>query len=545
MTIRRVSFLTAMILACLFLSVTALKIKQLYEDQGAVRQMALAAEAASKLNEAIIELSLERSVMQVTLNLPTPIAPQFRDLIDGQRRLSDTGFQAVAETLAGADEMSRSQDFLARMQQLRLDIEQIRTRADLLLAVEQAERNASEIETLPTQMKALIEGFAQLPGMIRAETVQIPSLVQTLEVIQTRAWEVREYGGQERTYMAIATATGAPISSERKAEMDILHKRASYGLDALAVYGGYAGLPTQITADIQDVLQFYQGDYGTIREGILEASRNQTAYPIDFGGFFTLSSDALGRAVQLSKDAGTEIRVELEAITQAANLELMAYWALLIVAMLICGFQVYYTRYSVARRMDGIVHLLSRLSGGDTSVDSSPYKSGDEIGKLADSVDVFRDWIQQKNELEAVAAQEQERSEQMRSKAIRDMADLVENKTETSVGDVNQSTADIEKIVQEMRQAAGLVGGNAADVNSASEQAFANSEAVSAAAQQLSQSISDISNRIASASTVARNSMELADEVQGVVVSLNEAADNVSNVVTLISEIADQTNLLA
>ena len=545
MTIRRVSFLTAIVLAALFLSVTALKIRQLYQEQDAVRQMALAAEAASSLNEAIIELSLERSVMQVTLNLPDPIAPQFRDLLNGQRDLSDSGFETVSASLAADDSLRRSGEFLDRMRQLRVDIDRIRERADELLAVDRDARDPNAVSDLPTEMKALIEGFAQLPGMVRAEGAEVPGMVETLRVIQMRAWEIREYGGQERTYFAIATATGDPIAATTGAEMDALHKRAVFGMDALAVARGYGGLPEDLAAAIDDVRAFYTGPYGDVREGILQASTTGAEYPIDFQGFFAISSDALGRAVSLSKAAGSAIRVELESTIQDSAFELAAYWGILILAMSVCGFQIFYTRYFVARRMDGIVEVMTKLRNEDTSVDVSRFQSNDEIGKMAESVDVFRNWIIEKAELEAAAAEEREHALQARNKAIRDMADLVEGEAKARAGNVKRSTSEIADTASQMQDVSETVGGSAASVASAAEQSLANSEAVSQAANQLSSSISEISGQLASASSVAQDSLGLADEVQEVVVSLSEAVDNVSSVVTVISEIANQTNLLA
>ncbi len=545
MTIRRVSFLTAVLLAALFVSVTALKIQQLYQEQTSVRKMALAAEAASSLNEAIIELSLERSVMQVSLNLPGAIAPQFRDLLDGQRRLSDAGFETVSSSLEASDSFRRAGQFLGQMRKLRNDIQRIRTRADELLAVGRDARNAKEVADLPTRMKSLIEGFAHLPGKLSAEDAEVPGLVETLKVVQMRAWEIREYGGQERSYFAIATATGDPIAATTGAEMAALHKRAVFGLDALNIARDYDGLPPNIAMAIDDVQAFYTGPYETARERILRASSDGTPYPITFPQFFDLSSDALGRAVSLSKAAGAATRAELSSMIRSSGLELAAYWGLLILAMAVCGFQIFYTRYYVARRMDGIVELMGRLTEGDTSVDSSPYRSGDEIGKMADTVEVFRNWILEKSGLEAQAAEERERAEKARNQAIRDMADRVEDKTKSSVGDVNAVAGRIADTAGEMQRVADIVGGSAANVSLAAEQALANSEAVSAAAGELSVSISGISSQLASASTVAKESLELADEVQVIVTSLNEAVENVSNVMTVISDIANQTNLLA
>ena len=72
MNIRQTSLTTATILAVSFLTVVGYKIFELYQTRVATSTTELAIRASSILNKAIIELSLERSVMQVTLNLDSP-----------------------------------------------------------------------------------------------------------------------------------------------------------------------------------------------------------------------------------------------------------------------------------------------------------------------------------------------------------------------------------------------------------------------------------------------------------------------------------------
>ena len=283
----------------------------------------------------------------------------------------------------------------------------------------------------------------------------MPSIVQTLKTIQRRAWEVREFGGQERTYFAIATATGDPIDPTVRSEMAALHKRAVFALDALAVEREYAGLSEGIARDTDIVREFYTSRYGDVRRAILDASDVGTDYPIDFQGFFTLSSEALGLAVSLSHDAGAAIRTELQAVTEAAGRELAAYSGLLVLAMALCGFQIFYTRYSVARRMDGIIDLMDRLTGGDTSIDVDRYRSRDEIGRMAAAVDVFRQGLIEKEELEAETRRKDEKALEERRAALQQVANRIESETREAIQEVRAQSesliAEIETLVGSSR----------------------------------------------------------------------------------------------
>lgn len=545
MSIRRINLITALILAVLILSVSALKIQQLTAERDAVQNMAFAAETASTLNEAIIELSLERSVMQVTLNLPDPIAPQFRGLIDGQRDLSEDGFARVTASLGGREDLRRSKEFLSEMSRLKRSIADIRHQADRLLSVSIEERDERALLKLPTEMKSLIEDFAQLPAKLRAEGVQVPTLVQTLETIQRRAWEVREYGGQERTYLAIATATGNQIPSTIRAEMSILHKRAVFALNALGVARDFGGLSGEIVGRIDDTRSFYAEDYDRVRGGIMSASDVGEEYPVTFADFFTLSSDALGRAVTLSGDAGGAIRFELDEITQDAGLELAAYWLMLAFAMGICGFQIYYTRNSVARRMDGIVEIMGRLSKGDTEVDTQPFTSRDEIGKMAVAVEVFRQGIAEKSKLEAEANRKDAEANAERQNALRELANRIENETRSAVETVRQQTGVLVTEINGMASISDSARSESESVAGSTQEAANTLSSVSESTQKLTLTISDLRARFDELADVAKGAASVADGTRQSINGLQDEVSKIDSVVKLISDIAEQTNLLA
>ncbi len=545
MTIRQTSLLIALALAVLFLGVTVLKISQLFGERSALQQVAFTADAASTLNEAIIELSLERSVMQVTLNLPDPIAPQFRALIDAQRGLFAERFGPIRDAVAGNDNVRRGETFLAEMQRLGGRIQDIRREADRLLAMPGADRDPLRVQALPDQMKAVIEEFARLPSLIRAEGVRVPSVVQTLENIQRRAWEVREFGGQERTFFAIATATGQPIPAPVVAEMAALHKRAFFALETLGIYRDYQGLPADIAAQIDDARAFYLGQYGDVREAVLRASAAGDDYPIAFAAFFELSSGALGRAVNLSGDAGSAIRAELERITTAASYELAAYWGLLALAMALCGVQILYTRNGVAKRIDGIIGLMDRLTDGDTTIDPSPFRSRDEVGRMARAVEVFRDRGIEAEELRAEQKRLGEESVANRVKALRAMAESVETETRAAVDMVEKETNRLAQVADRLAEDARQVSQASGAASDASNQALRNQRTVAGATEQLSVSIGEIRRQFDTLAEITKQAVTAGTETQAQIAALEEEIGKIGSVVGVIGDIAEQTNLLA
>lgn len=82
-------------------------------------------------------------------------------------------------------------------------------------------------------------------------------------------------------------------------------------------------------------------------------------------------------------------------------------------------------------------------------------------------------------------------------------------------------------------------------VEEASKLAQHNVETVAAAAEELTYSISEISDRVAESSKIAGQAVAHAKHSNSIVTSLNAASDKIGDVVKLITDIAGQTNLLA
>lgn len=119
----------------------------------------------------------------------------------------------------------------------------------------------------------------------------------------------------------------------------------------------------------------------------------------------------------------------------------------------------------------------------------------------------------------------------------------------TSVGEI---AASLGRSAGEMREAANILNGLAADtgtraeaVASASREAAGNVQAVAASAEELAASVSEISRSVAESARIASEAVRRAEETDRCVVSLNDQASRIGGVVRLISDIAAHTNLLA
>ena len=203
----------------------------------------------------------------------------------------------------------------------------------------------------------------------------------------------------------------------------------------------------------------------------------------------------------------------------------------------------------IGRGITGPVNAMTRAMGilakGDTSVVIPATENKDEIGEMAQAVQVFKDnairvAAMQKEQEEAKARAESERKRMMLS-----MADNFENAVMGLVKGVSAQATEMQATAQSMSAAAEQSSAQASTVAAAAQQATANVQTVAAAAEELTSSISEISRQVADAARISTTASEETARTNTMVEGLALTANKIGEVVNLITDIASQTNLLA
>ncbi|KIL99466.1 Methyl-accepting chemotaxis protein [Paramagnetospirillum magnetotacticum MS-1] len=205
--------------------------------------------------------------------------------------------------------------------------------------------------------------------------------------------------------------------------------------------------------------------------------------------------------------------------------------------------------FLIGRGITGPVNAMTRamgiLAGGDTSVAIPATGQKDEIGEMAQAVQVFKD-----NAIRVTAMQKEQeeakaRAEAERRQAMLNMADNFEAAVMGLVKSVAAQATEMQATAQGMSAAADQGNAQASTVAAAAEQATANVQTVAAAAEELSSSISEISRQVAQAAQISKTASDETARTNTMVQGLAAAADKIGEVVNLINDIASQTNLLA
>jgi methyl-accepting chemotaxis protein len=199
----------------------------------------------------------------------------------------------------------------------------------------------------------------------------------------------------------------------------------------------------------------------------------------------------------------------------------------------------------LSRPLTAITAVMNRLSSGDTDLTIPGGERQDELGTMAQAVDVFRrNMLEARNMREAQEAAKQE-AEREKKALQRQMADRFEADVKSVVGAVAKATEDMQRVAGEITASVNGTSERAAAAAAASEEASASVSTVAAATEELASSVSEIGRQVTHSSGVADAAVVKAGQTTEMVGSLADAAEKIGDVLRLIGAIASQTNLLA
>jgi methyl-accepting chemotaxis protein len=251
---------------------------------------------------------------------------------------------------------------------------------------------------------------------------------------------------------------------------------------------------------------------------------------------------ALMRIAAASGSASSVIEHQLDRLQENS------VWTQLAIGLTVLLFGLVVTvavvHFCVVKPLRSLSTTMRRMAASEPVQSIPLVKRRDEIGEMARSVAVFHETAAARASLEAEArtaeaarAQRQTRREQL-------IAEF-DVRIDSVLNTVRSSANEMEETARSLNAVATSATSQANDARGAVLDASDNVRAIAAASEELSESISDIADRIGQTDSVVRAAASDAARARTNVANLVGAADSIARVVGLIREIAAQTNLLA
>ena len=216
-----------------------------------------------------------------------------------------------------------------------------------------------------------------------------------------------------------------------------------------------------------------------------------------------------------------------------------------VLVTLVVGGVGFFVAMRVSQPIQKITEATQTIANGELTL-TVPYQAmQDEIGKLARSVEVFRQNAVEKLELERQQAEtDSQRAEQRQQERLA-LAKQFEDAVGSIVTTVSDTATELSQAAEAMSANSEQTSSRSVTVASAAEQATTSVQSVATAAEEMSASVSEIGRQAAASSSKSITAETEASETVAKVQQLANAAQRIGDVVALIQAIAEQTNLLA
>lgn len=200
---------------------------------------------------------------------------------------------------------------------------------------------------------------------------------------------------------------------------------------------------------------------------------------------------------------------------------------------------------NLARPIERMTHSIREIAAGRTEVEVYGVGRGDEIGQIADAVNVFKQNMLETERMRTEQAERDKRAAAERKAEMKRIADEFQKTVGRIVDTVSNASAQLETAAGQLTTNASSTQELSSTVASASEQTSVNVQGVATASEELSSTVQEISRQVHESSVIADEAVRQASDTNANVSELAESAERIGAVVELINQIAGQTNLLA
>jgi methyl-accepting chemotaxis protein len=384
-------------------------------------------------------------------------------------------------------------------------------------------------------------GFG-LFGMLRSNVGLDISITSTSAVLSQKQADMMHDALRGDVLFALVTGPYGAPEDQNAIKTDLADHVASFEesisrLQALP-------LAPEIRKAVDDVVPPLHAYIAAAKEIVPLALADTVAGREKFPQFMTTFTDLEGRMEELGElieKLGNSAGAEAQATNHSliliiAGVALLSTAGLILINWLIAG--------SITGPIRGMIAAMSRLAGGDKDIDVPGLDRGDEVGQMAQAVQVFKDNAIQADGLANRQAQDQQRREE-RTRQIETLCQDFDRQVTQRLESVVGAVAEMQTTAQSMTQVAEQTAAEVGHVSTTAESASGSVNSVAAATEELAASIGEIGAQMLRSREIAGNAASQAVATNTQVKHLAEAAQKIGAVVQLITDIASQTNLLA
>ncbi len=495
--------------------------------------------------ESAANWAVERGITNAALASWESVAAERRSAIDERRETSTKAFESALAELRTEPDFPGKADLVTQVEAAYQKVVELRRRVDEDLTKSKVDRDAEVTKSWVPTMTHLIMASQHLRQISQFRPEAIESQIQMLRDLKQSLWVMSEYAGRERAVI------GGIIGSGTRIEPQILERLANFrghleqAWNQVQIYlasGNPSPLIVERAAAVKD--KFF-GSYEQIRQSVYEAGLAGSGYPISGSEWIAEATAAIDQLSELGQTASGVAADFAGRSADGGQKSFLFNAALLAFCLVIGGVAFWVAVWRVAKPIRTMTSAMTQLAQGDLQVEIPGIQRRDEVGEMAQSVQVFKDNAIETERLRQEQQEAEKRAEAEKRKAMNDLADKFSADVGEVVEAVTSASTQLETTAQSMSSVAEQTSQQAGAVASAAQQSAANVQTVASASEELSGSSREIGTQVSESTKMAKSAVDEVGKANQQVQGLAEAAEKIGAVIDLIQDIAEQTNLLA
>ncbi|HTY69045.1 MAG TPA: methyl-accepting chemotaxis protein [Alphaproteobacteria bacterium] len=416
-------------------------------------------------------------------------------------------------------------------------IKALTEKADLLaLSLDDADLNA-KAEALSPALKAYGAGFAKVGATQR--TLGLDWSSGLIGTMRKSADEVgKELDAHDELRLQNILLTMRQHEKDFIAQLD-----PKYADDMKSAMEDFtellpiAKISPQMREGISTKMGAYQKDFFAMVKGALEVQADLKVLDKAYAGI-QATLPVIDTAVRDADHAAN-----LRMLSLQKTMSYVMYATMLAAVLVVAGLSFTVGR-GVSMPIIGMTKAMTTLAGGNTGTEIPGIGRGDEIGRMADAVQVFKDNMIRADQLAAEQKTAQERRE-TRQQRVEGAIKGFDQSINGLLQSLSAAATQLQSTASAMSATAETTTQRAAAAAAASDHASQNVQTVAGAAEELTASINEISRQVAESTQIAGKAVQDANDTNTQMQNLAVTAQKIGDVVKLINDIAGQTNLLA
>jgi methyl-accepting chemotaxis protein len=489
--------------------------------------------------------AIERGMTNASLKSSDVPSPERRAEIVKLRASADQAFRDAVQRLGTIPAMKAGEKDIADAERSFREFEAFRAKVDENLAKPGAERTPEIVQGFFPALTNLISvGGNRL--RLTLETLNSPPSVALAQLVGIRhlTAQMAENAGRERGFLGGIIGARSKLVTEGARTVAGFRGQVELAWETIAPVRRRADTPARIVAAIAGVESEYFGKYGEVRDAVFAAG-NTGEYNLSGGEYVARATTAINSILHLANEMGNASNDEAndEASRSTSSLTLNAAMLFAGVILTVISFWVAFRR--ILGPLNAMTGAMTRLAGGDKTVDIPGMRNKDEIGEMGATVQVFKDNMIETDRLRTEQSETEQNQAQQRKADMHKLADAFDGAVGEIVEMVSSAATELEASASTLTATAERAQELATAVAAASEEASTNVQSVASASEEMTSSVNEISRQVQESSRVANEAVDQARKTNDRVGELSKAAARIGDVVELINTIAGQTNLLA